>query len=593
MSNKKISYKMNVGLYFFFSTLFLVLLITSSSYFFLREKLYAEIIENHKSIVSVGADTIDTEAFKKLIKKLSSETITQEEIAAIEKSAEYNTIYDQLNKIRDSKNGLILYVYTLVPGKDKNQARFVVDADVLKDKNSQKSGSEQSEFGKIYDISSQPITQKALADRINIVDPKYVYDKEYKTNSIMGFAPIYDKKTKEYLGILGSDISDKNISLILHKVLITSLIITFGSIVMVIVLTLFLAGPVSKPIASLSEIVNRFSNKEFEARASFDTHIREISDLIDNFNSMAQTIQSYNEYLLSLNSSYERFVPVEFLSYLSKENIIELKLGDQIQKDMAVMFSDIRSFSTLSESMTPKQTFDFLNSYLLHVGPIIRKNSGFVDKYLGDGVMALFPQLADNAIKAAIEMSQELVCYNKKRLEQGLVEIKSGIGIHIGTLMLGTIGEEKRMQGTVISDSVNLASRLESLTKDFGVSLIISKELFSRLENPDKYKYRFLGNTNVKGKTESVAIFEIYDADPADIMALKDLTKREFENAIYYFGIEEYSEAEALFRNVLTRYPKDKASSLYLEKCRDKMMAKNENKPFKSELPLPSETENL
>lgn len=570
MRSRKISYKVNVGLYFFFATLILVLFMTSSYYFFIRQKLYSEIVENLKTLVSVGADTIDTEAYKKLIKRLSSDPISPEDIAAIEKSTAFTVVYDQLNKIRDSKNGLVLYIYTLVPGKDKNQARFVIDGDVLKDKKNRIPSSEISEFGKVYDISSQPVTQKALVDKVPLVDTEYVYDKEFKTNSIMGFAPIYDKKTKEYLGVLGADISDKNVSDFLNKILIASLIITICALAMIVAITIFLAGSVSRPITGLSDIVNRFSNKEFEVRASCDTHIREISNLIIRFNSMAQTIQSYNHYLLSLNSSYERFIPVEFLNYLSKENIIQVQLGDQVQKDMAVMFSDIRSFAALSESMTPKQTFDFLNSYLFHISPIIRKNSGFVDKYLGDGVMALFPKHADDAVTAAIEMSRELVSYNKNRVEQGLVEIRSGIGIHTGTLMLGTIGEEKRMQGTVISDAVNLASRLESLTKDLGVSLIISKEIFSRLEDPEKYKYRFLGNSSVKGKSESIAIFEIYDADGAEIVALKDATRREFENALYYWGLEEYSKAEALFQNVLTLYPGDRASALYLEKCKQK-----------------------
>lgn len=570
MGSKKISFKMNVGLYFFFSTMFLVLLMTSSFYYFIRQQLYSEIIANLKSTVSIGADTIDTNAFKKLTARLSSGTISPQEMADIEKSAEFTSVYNQLNKIRDSKNGLILYVYTLVPGSDRNHARFVVDADIIKDR-SNKSDTDLSEFGKTYDISSQPVTQKALAEQVSLVDTKYVYDKQYNTNSIMGFAPVFDKKTNEYLGTLGADISDKNIARFLNKILITSLFIALSAIAAIIVITIFLAGSVSKPIMSLSEIVHRFSNKEFDARATFDTHVTEISNLINNFNTMADTIQSYNAYLLALNSSYERFIPVEFLSYLSKENIIEVKLGDQIQRDMAVMFSDIRSFSTLSESMTPKQTFDFLNSYLLHVGPTIRKHAGFVDKYLGDGVMALFPKLPDDAIRAAIAMNRELACYNQNRVKSGLVEIKTGIGIHMGTLMLGTIGEEKRMQGTVISDSVNLASRLEGLTKDFGASILISKEIFSRLEDPDAYKYRFLGNTTVKGKIESVALFEIYDADPSDIVALKDVTKREFDNAVYHFGVEEYATAKGLFLNVLATYPGDKASSLYLEKCREKV----------------------
>ena len=572
MGTRKIGYKMNVGLYFFISTIFLVVLIASSFYVIVRKQLYSEIIANLKSTVSIGADSIDTDAFKILTSKLSTGKLSPGDIESIEKSAEFLSIYGQLNRIRDSKNGLVLYAYTLVSGSDGAHARFVVDADVISDKKNKINPDEISEYGKVYDISSQPVTQKALVEKLNIVDTKYVYDKQYHVNSVMGFAPIYDKKTHEYLGTLGADISDKNIAIFLNKILITSLIVTLIAIVVIIGITIFLAGSVSKPITSLSEIVQRFSNKEFDVRASFDTHIREISDLINSFNSMALTIQHHNKHLLSLNSSYERFIPVEFLSYLSKENIIEVKLGDQIQRDMAVMFSDIRSFSTLSESMTPKQTFDFLNSYLVNVNPIIRKNHGFVDKYLGDGVMALFPKRADDAIQAAIEMCKELTSYNQGRSEQGLIEIKSGIGIHMGTLMLGTIGDEERMQGTVISAAVNLASRMESLTKDFGVSILISKEIFSRIEDPDIYKYRFLGNTNVKGNFESVAIFEIYDADPTDILDQKDMTKREFENAVYYFGIEDYSAAEVHFKNVLVHFPGDKASSLYLEQCRDKMV---------------------
>lgn len=578
MGTSKISYKVNVGIYFFVSTMFIVLLITSSFYFFVRKQLYSEIVSNLKATVSIGADTIDADAFKKLTTRLSSGNISPEEIAAVEKSPEYITIYNQLNKIRDSQNGLILYVYTLVPGSDGNHARFVVDADAIKERMNEKDA-EISEFGKIYDISSQPVTQTALAEKLNIVDTQYVHDTQYNVNSIMGFAPVYDKKTKEYLGTLGADISDQNISRFLNSILITSLFIALFAILAIIAITIFLAGSVSKPITSLSDIVHRFSNREFDARASFDTHITEISNLIDNFNEMAQTIERHNEYLVSLNSSYERFIPVEFLCYLSKENIIEVKLGDQIQRDMAVMFSDIRSFTTLSEAMTPKQTFDFLNSYLTHVGPAIRKNEGFVDKYLGDGIMALFPKFPDDAIRAAIEMCKELAGYNQNRARRGLVAIKSGIGIHMGTLMLGTIGEEKRMQGTVISDAVNLASRLESLTKDFGVSILISKEIFSRLADPGEYKYRFLGNTSVKGKTESVAIFEIYDADPAEIMALKDMTKGEFENGVYYFGTEEFSAAAEQFRQVLTSYPGDKASLLYLEKCREKLAESSRLRP--------------
>jgi two-component system sensor histidine kinase ChiS len=96
--------------------------------------------------------------------------------------------------------------------------------------------------------------------------------------------------------------------------------------------------------------------------------------------------------LAKINNAYGRFVPLEFLEFLDRESIIDVQLGDQVQKEMTVLFSDIRSFTTLSEQMTPKETFDFINDYLQRVGPVIRDRHGFIDKYIGDAVMALFPR---------------------------------------------------------------------------------------------------------------------------------------------------------------------------------------------------------
>ncbi len=587
MRTHKISYKLNIGLYFFCASIILVLLVTSTYYYLIREKLYAEIIDNLKSTVDLGAKTLDTEAFKKLVNqlppknlpasdKLSLSTTAQSSVESVESSVEFRRISEQLNDIRDTRPGLILYTYTLASGQGKNSARFVVDADLLNDlknRTEENKNDEISPFGKVYDISAQPATQQALTERKLVINNVFVYDKEYKVNSIMGFAPIYDKKTHEFLGILGADISDANIATFLNKILMTSILITLAAIGVVTIMSVTMAGSVSRPITSMSMVVKRFSDHDLDARVDFDTRILEISNLITSFNFMADTIKANHDRLILLNASYERFVPVEFLGYLSKDNILQVQLGDQIQKDMVIMFSDIRSFTTLSEAMTPKQTFDFLNSYLQRVGPIIRRNAGFVDKYLGDGIMALFPKSPNDAINAAIEMRQELITYNQMRREQGQVEINTGVGLHVGTLMLGTIGEDKRMQGTVISDSVNLASRLESLTKVYGVSTLISKELFSRLDSPEKYHYRFLGNTNVKGKTESIAVFEIYDGDAPDVISKKDTIKPDFEKAVHYFATEEYAVAQGLFADVLEKYPEDKISDFYLQKCQDHPMA--------------------
>ncbi|MEG3844496.1 ATP-binding protein, partial [Microcoleus sp. herbarium14] len=169
--------------------------------------------------------------------------------------------------------------------------------------------------------------------------------------------------------------------------------------------------------------------------------------------------------LAKLNAAYGRFVPHDFLSLLEKPSIIEVKLGDNQERDMTVLFADIRSFTALSEQMTPPENFAFINTYLGRVSPAIRKNHGFIDKYIGDAVMALFPTFPEDGVRAAIDMQQEVNFFNEQREKNGLFPIKIGVGLHAGNLMLGTIGERERMESTVIADAVNLASRLEGLTK--------------------------------------------------------------------------------------------------------------------------------
>ncbi|MGB3189024.1 MAG: ATP-binding protein [Limnoraphis sp.] len=271
--------------------------------------------------------------------------------------------------------------------------------------------------------------------------------------------------------------------------------------------------------------------------------------------------------LLKINNAYGRFVPHDFLRFLGHESIIDVKLGDHVQKEMTVMFSDIRSFTTLSEEMSPQETFDFINGYLKQVSPIIRTHNGFIDKYIGDGIMALFPQSAEDAVKCAVAMQKTVSLYNQEQQKQGKLPINIGIGLHTGTLMLGTIGEQERMESTVIADAVNLASRLEGLTKLYGAGIIVSEKTLSRLSDFQNYGYRFLDRVKVKGKNIAAGVFEIYDSNPESLQALKIKTKSDFEQAVFLYHRQEFQQAEAILKQVLTVNPEDKAALLYLQRC--------------------------
>ncbi len=280
-----------------------------------------------------------------------------------------------------------------------------------------------------------------------------------------------------------------------------------------------------------------------------------------------QDLQKSKRELERQNKAYSRFVPSAFLSFLGKDSIVDVELGDQIQKEMSIMFSDIRDFTALSESMTPRDNFRFINAYLSKMEPPILEQGGFIDKYIGDAIMALFPRSPDDAVQAAIGMLNNLHRYNAERAGKGYLPIDIGIGIHTGSLMLGTIGGQKRMDGTVISDAVNLASRVEGLTKMYGASLLITEHTFNELNDLNHYYIRIIDKVRVKGKSEPVIVFEVLDGCLPEVRDSKLSILTLFTSAFTAYQRRNFSEAITLFSECLQISPTDKASQIYLKRC--------------------------
>ncbi len=270
---------------------------------------------------------------------------------------------------------------------------------------------------------------------------------------------------------------------------------------------------------------------------------------------------------LKIVEATSRFVPNQFLSFLGCDSIVDIKLGDAVELEMSILFSDIRDFTTLSEQMTPQENFKFINSYLSYMEPLIVENQGFIDKYIGDAIMALFSEGADNAVKAGIAMLHTLAEYNRQRASVGDVPIQIGVGINTGSLMLGTVGGNSRMDGTVIGDAVNLAARIESLTKNYGVSLLITHQTFERLTNPADYAIRVIDKVQVKGKSEWVTVYEVFDADLPFVKAGKLASLQLFTEALSLYNLYNFREAVGLFADCLRQNPGDRVARIYLDRC--------------------------
>jgi two-component system sensor histidine kinase ChiS len=274
---------------------------------------------------------------------------------------------------------------------------------------------------------------------------------------------------------------------------------------------------------------------------------------------------------LTLTDAYGRFVPHQLLYFLGHESITEVGLGEAVQKEMSVLFSDIRNFTDMSEKMTPQDNFKFINAFLSRMEPAIIEHDGFIDKYMGDGIMALFDGAADNAVKSAIAMLATLHDYNVTRGRPDRPKIHIGIGINTGDLILGTVGGQNRMDGTVISDAVNLASRIESLTKDYGVALLISQNTFMKLEYPENYYIRLIDQVKVRGKSKLVTVYEVFDSDPDELRLGKIATKSDFEQGLLSYYQGDYQRAIALLQVAQEINPLDQVINIYLKRCHENL----------------------
>uniref|UniRef100_E6PE38 Two-component hybrid sensor and regulator n=1 Tax=mine drainage metagenome TaxID=410659 RepID=E6PE38_9ZZZZ len=267
------------------------------------------------------------------------------------------------------------------------------------------------------------------------------------------------------------------------------------------------------------------------------------------------------------NDASRRFVPREFLDLLGRESLADLQLGDHVSGTMTVLFSDIRNFTRLSEAMTPTENFEFLNSYLKNVTPIIRTHHGFIDKYIGDAIMALFPDKAVDALEAAVALLRQVGVYNTGRKSAGYVPIRIGIGLHRGDVILGTIGEEHRMETTVIADAVNVASRMEGLTKVFGVDLLVSGGVVDALPKGHGIPLRHLGAVKAKGKTQSVEIYECYSNDAPQLLAHKEQSKALFSQAMGEFRKGMFLTAGKMFARVAELSKLDAPAAYFRDAC--------------------------
>ncbi|TGK03250.1 adenylate/guanylate cyclase domain-containing protein [Leptospira langatensis] len=300
-----------------------------------------------------------------------------------------------------------------------------------------------------------------------------------------------------------------------------------------------------------------------------------ISLLVSRYVSLYKQSQALNQEISKQRDAFYRFVPSEFISILDRESPVEIKIGDSKEKTMSVFFADLRGYTTVSEKLSPDENIKYLNRYFSAFEDIIFKNAGFVDKYIGDAIMALFSDhseraekdnfnSADNALQSAIDMVRHV-----HSLNDGIgIGADLGIGVNTGPLILGTVGSERRIDTTVVGDTVNLSSRVQSLSGFYKTKILVTHHTFLRLNLLSEIRAREIDTVIVKGKTQPVILYEIFEADPPEMADQKDQTKSKLSEGITLYKAGQFKSAFSIFKELYKQNPSDNIVRLYAKRTK-------------------------
>jgi adenylate cyclase len=299
-----------------------------------------------------------------------------------------------------------------------------------------------------------------------------------------------------------------------------------------------------------------------------------------------------NEYI---SEKFRLFVPEQYLNRIAPQGVESIQLGNAREEEITVLFCDIRGFSTIAESQSARETFEWLNAFFTEMSRAITANYGFIDKFLGDAILAVFDRdhnHGEDAINAAVVMQQRLQEFNANRHKYNLeMPVNIGIGIHTGIGLIGTVGSDNRMDSTVIGDVVNTAARLEELTKLYGTPILVSDTTLSHVqENYEQatlemdtnskldghisvkfYPCRWVDRVTPRGKLMVIELYEILgtQTQPLDVAKLRS-------NSCYHLGIEAWKQQEftlalGYFQEVLEQNSADTLAKLYVERCQTRL----------------------
>lgn len=300
-------------------------------------------------------------------------------------------------------------------------------------------------------------------------------------------------------------------------------------------------------------------NIDFEGANEFESISKSLNQVQNNYKLSDKKINKKE-------SEYKKFVPKEYLKYFGKSKLEDVKVGDNVQVKLCTMFCDLRNSYYSSETLSLADNFTIIKEFLDEITTCVQNHNGFVDKYMGDGVIAIFDN-EDEALKSANEIAKKIDYKNIVSI--GRETIKYGISLNSGQCIVGVVGEAKQKQFAVVSDVVNLCSRIEQLNKVFSTRVLMTKQFLSNLKEPSNFKY--VGTISFDDITSKVPIFESLDAYQDSTRLKLQKTTQEFESGVRFFEKGDYEQAKQFFLHCLKVNEEDALSKVYLNKTNFEM----------------------
>ncbi len=340
-------------------------------------------------------------------------------------------------------------------------------------------------------------------------------------------------------------------------------IATIVYLVALFIVILFACRPLAK--------VEKITSKLGDGRMKYDDFKvgggKQFKEIENSLNKINYIYKEKENKIRQTNLENQKSLPKQFFKFLGKSSIEELELGNQVKKNATTLFCDLKSAKNDSKTLSLEENFNYINSYLKVVVPLIKRYEGFVDKYLGDGVLAVFSKPQD-AIECSHAILRAIDVKNKSQKE--LPAIDARIAVNSGEIVFGIVGDEQQKMPTIISDELNLASKMQEINFYIGTKILISKYVLNELPQKFEFDYRYTGVLSLENGVK-LPLFESLNCYPKNKKEKLKKLKNKFEEGVRAYNQKKYREAKELFEFVLHYASDDKPAFVYFNKASEKL----------------------